>query len=54
MKIVISHVCPPIPVRTHDYCAYIDGEEERRHYGWGATALDALKNFIENYEDDVL
>jgi hypothetical protein len=53
MKIVISHVYPPIPERTHDYCAYIDGEEERCHCGWGSTALEALKDFIDYYEEDV-
>lgn len=26
-KIKTSHVYPPIPIRTHDWCAYIDGEE---------------------------
>ena len=53
MKIVISHVNPPIPERNHDYCAYIDGEEERRRQGWGRTPAEALRDFLDNYEDDL-
>jgi hypothetical protein len=49
MKIVIDHVYPPIPIRTCDYVAYIDGDEESRRTGWGETASEALQNFIELY-----
>jgi hypothetical protein len=53
MKIVVTSVFPPIPTTAYDYIAYIDGQEERRHYGYGRTALEALKAFIEDYEEDV-
>lgn len=28
LKIKVSHVYPPVPVRQFDWCAYIDGHEE--------------------------
>lgn len=50
-KIVTSHVYPPIPVRTSDWCAYREGEEERGGYGWGATEEEAIAAFLEQEED---
>jgi hypothetical protein len=32
MRIVTSHVYPPIPTRDHDWCAFYDGEEEAGNY----------------------
>lgn len=40
-KIITQHVCPPIPIRSHDWCAYYDGREEGP-IGWGATKQEAL------------
>lgn len=41
--IITIHVYPPIPTRSHDWCAYHDGDDERAHmYGWGATEQEAL------------
>jgi len=51
-KIVTSHVFPPIPVRTSDWCAHYDGEEEAGGYGWGRTEAEAIADFIENCADD--
>ena len=51
-KIITSHVYPPIPVRTSDWCAHYDGEEEAGNYGWGATEEEAIADFIENYAED--
>jgi hypothetical protein len=53
MKIVVESVFPPIPSQDFDYVAYVDGEEERRHYGYGRSRAEALKAFIEQYEDDL-
>ncbi len=47
-KIVTSHEYPPIPIRTHDWCAYYEGEEEAGGYGWGPTEDEAIADFIEN------
>lgn len=44
--IVTSNVCPPIPVRDMDWCAYPDGEEENGGYGWGATEDEAVADLI--------
>lgn len=51
-KIVTTNVFPPIPVRTFDWCAHFDGEEENGHYGYGATEAEAIADFVENYIDD--
>lgn len=47
-KIVTTHVYPTIPVRTSDWCAHYEGEEEAGDYGWGATPEAAIADFIEN------
>lgn len=43
-KIVTSHVCPPIPWRNFDWCAYEDGHEEDGLRGWGATEQEAIED----------
>lgn len=52
LKIVTSHVCPPIPIRDMDWCAYFEGEEEAGGYGWGRTEAAAIADFCENCADD--
>lgn len=52
MKIITSHVFPTIPIRTSDWCAHYDGEEEAGNYGWGRTEAEAIADFIENCADD--
>jgi hypothetical protein len=51
-KIVTSYVNPPIPYRQNEWCAHYDGEEEAGSYGWGATEADAIRDFIENCQED--
>lgn len=51
-KIVTDHIFPPIPIRTMDWCAFYDGEEEAGGYGYGATEAEAIADFIENHKDD--
>lgn len=48
-KIVTSHIRPPIPTRSHDWCAHYDGEEERCEYGYGRTEQEAIADLTENY-----
>jgi hypothetical protein len=50
MSIVTSHVFPPIPDRSCDWCAYREGQEEAGHYGWGATEAEAIADLIDNVE----
>src|SRR5690349_11954714 len=45
--IVTTHVCPPIPCRRNDWCAYPDGEEENGNYGWGRSEEAAIADLIE-------
>ena len=47
-KIVTSYINPPIPIRSNDWCAHYDGEEEAGFYGWGATEAEAVADFIAN------
>ena len=42
MKIITHNIFPPIPDRTHDWCAYRDGEEENGNYGYGRTEQEAI------------
>src|SRR5882724_2581783 len=41
-KLKTVFVYPPIPIRNRDWCAYEDGEEESRRYGWGRTEREAI------------
>jgi len=45
-KIVTHNIFPPIPTRSHDWCAYFDGEEELGDYGYGATEAEAVADLL--------
>lgn len=49
--IIVAEVFPPIPTRRFDYCAYIDGDEERQEYGYGPTREAAIADLREVYPD---
>jgi len=49
-RITTSHVCPPIPVRTSDWCASFDGREEDGPYGCGATEAEAITDLLAEVE----
>jgi hypothetical protein len=51
-RIKTVHEYPPIPIRDFDWCAYLDGEEERGEYGYGRTEAEAIADFLENYGED--
>ncbi|HEU5019651.1 MAG TPA: hypothetical protein VFT69_16960 [Pseudolabrys sp.] len=51
-KIVTTCICPPIPDRSHDWCAHYDGEEEAGGYGYGTTEAEAVQDFIDNCQAD--
>ncbi len=44
-----SFVYPPIPIRSMDWCAYLDGQEESGNYGWGHTEQEAIRDLFDNY-----
>lgn len=50
-KIITTFVHPPIPIRTMDWQAHFDGDEETGPFGEGATEYEAVKDLIENYDD---
>lgn len=50
-EIVTSFLYPPIPIRSHDWCAYYDGQEEAGGYGYGPTEADAINDFITNCQE---
>lgn len=50
VKVKVIHDYPPIPIRTMDWCAYIDGREEDGFYGYGRTREAAIRDLIENWE----
>jgi len=43
-KIMTTHVKPPVPSRSWDYCAYFDGEEENGPVGWGRDIAEAIED----------
>lgn len=50
-KIVTRMIKPPIPVRDYDWCAFLDGYEEKTSWqGWGRTQLEALDDLLDNLE----
>lgn len=49
-KIITTFVHPPIPIRSMDWQAHYDGEEdEQMDVGTGATEAEAIADLIENY-----
>ena len=51
-KIVTRYIYPPIPDRSHDWCAWYDDDgEEAGRYGYGATEAEAIEDLTE---EDVL
>jgi hypothetical protein len=51
MKKVTSFIYPPIPIRTCDWCAYVDGNEEGK-VGWGETEEEARQDLLEQLNDE--
>jgi hypothetical protein len=52
LKIKTLHVFPPIPIRSHDWCAWEDGADPESTHGWGATEEEAKANLIQQLEDE--
>ena len=52
-KVKTSHVFPPIPTRTNDWCAWYDDlGEDGSPYGWGATEAEAINDLKTNHEEE--
>lgn len=51
MKIILKHVYPPIPIRSFDWCAFVEGsDEETRICGWGEIEKVAIADLKDNLE----
>ena len=50
-KIVTRHILPPIPERSHDWHAYLDGQEESGPQGFGHTEEGAIADLKEQMEE---
>lgn len=51
IDIATSHVYPPIPVRTYDWCAWdANRGADCSPYGWGSTEEEAIADLLENLE----
>ena len=51
-KIVTEHIFPPIPNRTFDWLAWIDGNEEDGPYGYGKTEQEAIEWLKECLQEE--
>jgi hypothetical protein len=50
-KITTTNIFPPIPIRSHDWVAYFDGDEEDGPRGYGETEADARADLVANLDD---
>lgn len=49
--IVTMFEYPPIPVRTMDWRAMREGNDERGPFGWGETEAQAVADLLEIEEE---
>lgn len=54
LRIRTSFVCPPIPDRSFDWEAWIDGEEESNIIGRGITESGAVAELLQTLEEQSL
>lgn len=50
MKITTEYVFPPIPIRSHDWLAYVD--PEFGPFGTGATEQEAIAALKETQDEE--
>lgn len=50
-RIHTSFVNPPIPIRTHDWQAWCEGNEESGPFGSGATPEAAIDDLLDSISD---
>ena len=51
MKVVTRYICPPIPIRSHDWMAFFPDMEEDGPTGYGETEADALRDLADAASD---
>jgi hypothetical protein len=53
MVIRTSHIHPPIPIRSYDWMAWVDGREENTSLqGYGPTEEQAIAELRERIEEE--
>ena len=54
MNVITSYVCPPIPIRSADWEAYLDCHDgdENAPRGRGLTKLGALEDLLSQLDPD--
>ena len=50
-KIITHHIYPPIPIRTFDWQAYRDGDEETGPFGYGAFEHEAVEDLRQQLRE---
>lgn len=53
-KIKTTYVNPPVPSRSFDWVAFIDGREEDGPHGWGKTEQEAIADLKDLLADEAL
>lgn len=53
-KIKTTYVNPPVPSRSFDWVAFIDGREEDGPHGWGKTEQEAIADLKDIIEEAIL
>lgn len=48
----VNFLYPPIPIRTLDWCACVDGREEAGPCGYGATRDEAVTELFELLDEE--
>lgn len=53
-KIITNYVYPPIPIRTHDWCATYDDYDgdPAEPMGWGKTEQEAIKDLLVGEDNE--
>lgn len=52
LKIVTDYSPPPIPTKAYDWSAVLDDYEPGAPIGWGATQAAAIRDLIDQLEDE--
>ena len=53
IKIIVNveFINPPIPVRSFDYCATLEGQTESNPPGWGSCIGDSVRDLMAHVND---
>lgn len=52
MNILTKHDCPPIPIRSAEWSAWVDGQKEDGPVGRGETEMLAVKRLADELLED--